>query len=346
MVRDASHQQVIQKFSFIESLNLSRGISQDDQKSLNQINTERLVNSSSQATAKFSVANLATSVKQEPKSNALVTTAEATSTINTSWYESDSSNYNLNLAEIIKYSAIENPSDNNTFRNRNYLGKILFALACSYCLFVLWWLFGHQFSKLVTTLTGGQQITLSKSDVEFIDYMERSLDNLERQANKDNGDREEKVVYVPVYTPTPATPNLPQISSNNLPPTTIPTTPEPLTVEPTPASSEVLKIPEPPPLPAPTPLAPATTPQESQPETVATATTTAKPAVKHTLLGILDLGENKSAALVKVNDQTIRIWVGEEINHSGWILDSVADQTAKISYQGQIRSIAVGETFE
>jgi hypothetical protein len=343
MVRDASHQQVIQKFSFIESLNLSRGISQDDQTTLNQINTERLVNSPSQATAKFSY--LAPCAKKESKDNALVATTGTTSTINTSWYESDSPNYNLNLAEIIKYSGVENLPDHHASHNRNYLGKILFALACSYCLFVLWWLFGHQFSKLLTTLTGGQQITLSKSDVEFIDYMERSLDNIERQANKNNGDQEEKVVYVPVYTPSTATPTIPQVSSNNLPPTTIPTTPEPLTVAPTPASSEVLKIPEPPPLPAPTPLAPTITPQESQSETVATATTTAKPAVKHTLLGILDLGENKSAALVKVNDQTIRIWVGEEINHSGLILESVDDQTAKISYQGQIRSIAVGETF-
>jgi hypothetical protein len=345
MDRDASHQQVVQKFSFIENLNLSRGISQDDQTTLNQINIERLVNSPSQATAKFSSANLATSTKQEPKGNALLTTAETTSTINTSWYESNSPNYNLNLAEIIKYSGIENLPDNHTSHNRNYLGKILFALACSYCLFVLWWLFGHQFSKLLTTLTGGQQITLSKSDSEFIDYMERSLDNIERQANKLNGDQEQKVVYVPVYTPTPATPTLPQIPSNNLPLTTIPTTPEPLTVEPTTASPEVLKIPEPPPLTAPTPLASTTTPQKSQKETVATATTTTQPVVKHTLLGILDLGENKSAALVKVNDQTMRIWLGEEINHTGWILESVADNSAKISYQGQIRSISVGESF-
>jgi hypothetical protein len=345
MVKDASHQQVIQKFSFIESLNLSRGISQQDQTVLNQINTKGLVNSPSQGTAEFSSANLTSAAQKEPRNNALVATTGTNSTINASWYELDTPSSNINLAEIIKYSGTENYPDNNTSRHRNYLGKILFALACSYCLFVLWWLFGHQGSKLLTTLTGGKQIIVSKSDVEFIDYIERSLDNIEGQANKVNGDQDQKVVYVPVYTPTPATPTLPQAISNNLPLATIPTTPEPLAVEPTNISSEVLKIPEPPPLSAPTPLESVTTPQESQKEIVATATTTTQPVVKHTLLGILDLGENKSAALVKVNDQTMRIWLGEEINHSGWILQSVADQSAKISYQGQIRSIAVGESF-
>jgi hypothetical protein len=344
MVRDASHQQVVQKFSFIESLNLSRGISQADQTSLNQIDTKGLVNSSSPAKTTSSSANLVSSVTQESKGNALVATTETTSTINTSWYELDPPSYNLNIAEIIKYSGTENHRDHAS-HNRNYLGKILFALACSYCLFVLWWLFGHQGSKLLTTLTGGQQITLSKSDVEFLDYMERSLDNIERQANKTNGEQEQKVVYVPVYTPTPATPILPQVTNNNLPLNTIPTTPETLAVEPTTPSSEVLKIPEPPPLPAPTPIESVTTPQESPKETVATATTITQPTVKHTLLGILDLGANKSAALVKVNDQTMRVWLGEEINHSGWILESVSEQTAKISYQGEIRSIAVGESF-
>jgi hypothetical protein len=345
MVRDASHQQVVQKFSFIESLNLSRGISQADQTTLNQIDNKRLVNSSSPAKTTSSSTHLVSSVTQESQGNALVATTENTSTINTSWYELDPPSYNLNIAEIIKYSGTENHLDNHASHNRNYLGKILFALACSYCLFVLWWLFGHQGSKLLTTLTGGQQITLSKSDVEFLDYVERSLYKIERQANKTNGDQDQKLVYVPVYTPTPATPTLPQVTNNNLPLTTIPTTPEPLAVEPTTVSPEVLKIPEPPPLSAPTPIESVTTSQESPKETVATATTTTQPTVKHTLLGILDLGANKSAALVKVNDETMRVWLGEEISQSGWILESVAEQSAKISYQGQIRSIAVGESF-
>lgn len=56
------------------------------------------------------------------------------------------------------------------------------------------------------------------------------------------------------------------------------------------------------------------------------------------------LGGDRSAALIKVQGQTRRVWAGEEIN-DGWILESIANQQANISYQGEVRSISVGETF-
>ena len=59
----------------------------------------------------------------------------------------------------------------------------------------------------------------------------------------------------------------------------------------------------------------------------------------------MELGENKSAALVQVKGQTKRVWLGERINNDGWILESVGNETANITYQGQIRSISVGEVF-
>jgi hypothetical protein len=192
---------------------------------------------------------------------------------------------------------------------------------------------------LLTTLTGGKNIVLSKSDVEFIDYMERSLDQIDRQvaANKKTS---EEVVYVPVYTPAPARPNIP---SNNLPlaipNSSIPNIPPPLPAEP-------LAIPEPPPLPAPTPIADnannsAPVEQIKQNQT-AIAT---QPKIGHTLIGVFELGSDRSAALVKVQGQTRRVWVGEEINTDGWILESISNQRANISYRGEVRSISVGETF-
>ncbi|MBE9046341.1 hypothetical protein IQ255_18345, partial [Pleurocapsales cyanobacterium LEGE 10410] len=94
------------------------------------------------------------------------------------------------------------------------------------------------------------------------------------------------------------------------------------------------------PLPAPTPSA-ASSSQSSN----AIATGSAEPTIKHTLMGVLELEAGKSAALIKVKGKTKRVWLGEKINSSGWILESVTNQTATISNQGQVRSIEVGETF-
>lgn len=312
MLRDASQKQVIQKFSFIQSLDLSRGL-----ESTESIASKTKINSPSpkSKTAAFS----------QTQASAIVPT------LNNPWYESSDTNNELSLAEIVKYSTQENLISNEQ-KSKNYLGKIIFSLATGYCIFVLWWLFGHEGNRLLTALTGGKQITLSKSDAEFIDYAERSLDNIERELVADQA-KEEKVVYVPVYTPSPTpAPSIPSAANRSL--NTLPSIPKPSTSR----VSEPLRIPAPPPLPASTPIAPKTI---EQPEPVAIA----KPEIKSTLIGILELGENKSAALVKVQGQTKRVWLGEKINNDGWILESVGSQTANIASQGQIRSISVGETF-
>ena len=309
MLGDTSSQQATQKFSFIESLDLSEKSHRHQRSSASK---NRVVNDDLEASA-------------------LTVTADDASSIDTGWYSLDTAAYNLDVAEIVQQCVVDNPSQSSP---RSYWGKILFALACSYCLFVLWWLFGHQGSKILTALTGAKQIVLTKSDVQFIDYMERSLDSIERkiEANKLASGRDE-IVYVPMYTP--ATPQ-PQIANDI--PTSIPkvTSPEPPAIaKPEPVPPQALKIPAPPPLPAPTPIA-----DDSSVEVA----TNIQP-VKHTLIGILELGANQSAALVKVQGKTRRVWLKEEIGNSGWILDSIGNQNAKITNQGQVRSISVGETF-
>lgn len=347
MLRDASHRQVIQKFSFIHSLNLSRGINRGVNKE-NKVHGNKVVTLQQEIRTSFAPADLSLLLDQkEQKSSALMTAA--TNTWDTNWDESGSNGKDSNLAEITKYSAypaadnLGNLTGDSQPKKPHYLGKILFALATSYCLFVLWWLFGHQGSKLLTTWTGGKHITLSKSDVEFIDYAARSLETIERKVEANNADsaEDEKMAYIPVYTPA-AAPSLPQVA--NLPLTTprnsnSPQTSESTAVaEPVP-SSEPLKIPAPPPLPPSTPL--ESNISSASPEKIAAV----QPTVKSTLIGILELGRDKSAALVKVDGQTRRVWLGEAINNEGWVLESVSNQSASIGYQGQVRSITVGETF-
>ncbi|WP_146132122.1 hypothetical protein [Pleurocapsa sp. CCALA 161] len=329
MLRDISRCQVIQKFSFIESLSLSRSRNHHFQANLGQFNTNQT--HSFQQQRRSNDHQLTTKTSKQP--SAIVTTSNRATTIDSNWYQA-TTDYNLSLAEIIRVTTDNYVEPNlrsslNSSTRSSYLGKILFSLACSYCLLVAWWLLRHQ--GILTAIAGGKNVVLSKSDVQFIDYMERSLDQIDRKIathKKTN----EQVVYVPLYTPAPT---MPQVASNNvplaLPNSSIPDLPPP---------AEPLAIPEPPPLPEPTPIN-NNVANSAQSNPVAIAS---KPKISHTLMGVLQLGGDRSAALIKVQGQTRRVWAGEEIN-DGWILESIANQQANISYQGEVRSISVGETF-
>ncbi|MGL5833434.1 MAG: hypothetical protein ACRC1Z_09405, partial [Waterburya sp.] len=172
------------------------------------------------------------------------------------------------------------------------------------------------------------------------------------------------VVYVPVYTPAPSNS---AIASNNLPLATFPSSSPssgvpsmPVLPPPNPEPAEPLAIPEPPPLPAPTPLGDNFTSAEQiepinqtaiaeserrEASTLVQSQIATRPNINHTLVGVLELGAGRSAALVKIKGQTRRIWVGETIDTEGWVLESISDQQANISNQGQVRAISVGETF-
>ena len=343
MLRDKSYCQVSQEFSFIESLSLSRSKNRHSPSNLGKLKIDQALSFQQQRIShdghdgQISVTKTQKTQKQP---SAIVTTSNTATTIDSNWYQ-PTADYSLNLAEIIHATKYNYPESNlrsslNSSARSNYLGKMLFALACSYSLFVLWWLFGHQGQNLLIGLMGGKNVVLSKSDVEFIDYMERSLNQIDRQVaakQKTN----EQVVYVPVYTPALTTPN---IASSNLP-LALPNSSISDIPPPQLAPAEPLSIPAPPPLPAPTPITDHAD-NSAQSNQVAIAT---KPKINHTLMGVLELGGDRSAALVKVQGQTRRVWLGEEINADGWILESIANQQANISYQGEVRSISVGETF-
>ncbi len=95
-----------------------------------------------------------------------------------------------------------------------------------------------------------------------------------------------------------------------------------------------------PPAPAPAAPPPALAPDApSLPDSSSQAA-----AVKHTLVGLLELGE-RSAALFEVSGVTQRFNVGESIGNSGWTLVSVANQEAVIRRNGEVRSVYVGQKF-
>ena len=117
--------------------------------------------------------------------------------------------YFLDLPEQLELSAGDNPSGGFILRN---LGKIVFVLSSGYFIFVACWLAGHNyygklfpFSALRTVLNISEQ-QISAADLEFIDYMERSLASIESKqaaelnhvATSENSDP----VYIPVYNLT------------------------------------------------------------------------------------------------------------------------------------------------
>jgi len=94
--------------------------------------------------------------------------------------------------------------------------------------------------------------------------------------------------------------------------------------------------------PAPAPVAPPPAPAPAAPSLPDSSSQAA--AVKHTLVGLLELGD-RSAALFEVNGVTQRFNIGESIGNSGWTLVSVANQEAVIRRNGEVRSVYVGQKF-
>ncbi|NJL40437.1 MAG: hypothetical protein HC899_29625 [Leptolyngbyaceae cyanobacterium SM1_4_3] len=185
----------------------------------------------------------------------------------------------------------------------------------------------------------------AQADAEFLDYMERSLNVIDRKAAANNPSTSAEIpappasnssagisqpaqasaperVFVPVYQPPQAL-SFPGLGQPAQPAQPVP-----------PAQPNQV-----PPIQPAVPNAPAT----SAPAAVATAPNIA-PTLNYTLVGLLELGD-RSAALFEVNGTPQRIYVGEGIGSSGWTLVSVQNEEALIRRNGEVRSVYVGQRF-
>ena len=355
MSQDKSDIQVIEKFSFIYTLTHSRDknthslekkVSVDVQKCRDKPDRDpchEIIHSSSDSVTLSSILgfpNLA-----------------ATNSLGLSLLDESSVPYFLDLPEQPELSAGDNRSGDFILR---HLGKIVFVLSSGYFIFVACWLVGHNyygklfpFSALRTVFNISEQ-QISAADLEFIDYMERSLASIEsRQAAEVNHvatSENSAPVYIPVY-------NLTNINSAS--PTHNPQATFPFNSSANNSSLPIPLIPPPPPIKLPpstftspsintTPSTNTTTSRSAAPpfttNTKPSPSSNTSPTKDYTLIGIVELGK-RSAALFKVDGATKRIWVGEKLDHKGWILDSVTNQKAKMVRQGTIRYLSVGEKF-
>ncbi|NEQ45338.1 MAG: hypothetical protein F6K00_18100 [Leptolyngbya sp. SIOISBB] len=63
-----------------------------------------------------------------------------------------------------------------------------------------------------------------------------------------------------------------------------------------------------------------------------------------TLLGVLELGD-RSAALFEIGGVPQRVYIGERVGNSGWLLVSVANEEAVVRRNGEVRTLYIGQQF-
>lgn len=178
----------------------------------------------------------------------------------------------------------------------------------------------------------------AQADAEFLQYLQRSLEVINAQAEATAAGETPPAVDIP---------QVPVLPSAQIPGRPVPTSPTPgggpINV------IERVYVPYQPIMPtAPTAANPA--PEAARPSgQTGTApanptTTAARPAANHMLMGVLELGE-RSAALFEIDGVPQRVGLGGRIGESGWTLVSVSNEEAVIRRNGEVRSIYIGQQF-
>lgn len=252
----------------------------------------------------------------------------------------------------------KNPSDPKNARYGNWFEKILLGLSfASLLTFAVLWLVSEkklnlQFWQQYNTAASTQP-QISESDAKFIEYMQRSLLTIDRQAQaskqstatQQNSNQSQipasanaaipsqttkviEKVYIPVYPP--------QASTSVAPSTTLsPSSPQ--------VRAATGAIKPPPPLPQVAGSPPAVAPPSTN-TSPSKSWIPATPGNKFTLVGLVERTK-RPAALIEIKGVTQRIYQGQTIGDSNWTLVAVAEQEAIIKRNGEVKSIYVGQKF-
>ena len=344
MSTEITSHRATEKFSFIYSLTVSRDFNQDLE-STETIAVKKEASVSEMAIEDWirELKNSSALVKRSTTSQPSSLVVSEPSTISDRWYDLD---LNPAVSELDLLSIAPAPNSDFPTRGKRYLDKIFFTAACGYFLFVLCWLLGYknpESAKVFAFITGQHQATISESDAEFLDYMKRSLEVIDRKllaqqkeittASKNNSSNND-IVYVPVYTPNPST------QAQNSTPIPLPPPPPPIAR----FNSPIAQITPPPQIESETSVN-----ISDSSESLATATTpgvtpAVQPTKTYTLVGLMQLGANPTA-MFKGKGGTRRVAIGQNIDDSGWKLQAIKERNVVIIRQGQYRTIDIGERF-
>lgn len=198
------------------------------------------------------------------------------------------------------------------------IDKLLLSLMAA-CLVVtggLWLYFRDRLAPTATTASPSVTASQPHPNQEFLTYVGRSLDRIERDAK---AKREAAAIAStqPLPSPSVSVPAAPTVIERVY----VPIYQSPAS-RPAPAAGV--------PAPVGVPAAPVT------PNIAASVT--------HVLIGVLELGD-RSAALFEINGTPQRIQMGAAIGSSGWKLVSVQNQEAIVRRNGEVRSIFIGQQF-
>lgn len=367
MNRDPNLLQETEQFSFIRSLAIFPAKNKKDQKQSlpsmkNESKSHKLLHFSatnSKAIADQASSSLTTKTKQD-NHNTIDISCPLTSplTISNSWYcENNFSQRHNSLTTVIILPEL---GEKKTFKKAGfhyYLDRILLLGAGGYLCFIFWLVFLSHNPLFPLAFLSRQEKIISQADVNFINYMKQSLEMIDhnlvgKQTNSETKAKE--TVYVPVYTPSSnnsLSNNHSQVNQN-LPLLPPPPTPNQLVAMNPPVSAIPIKTPTPPSEAIDNKTTAIKTDNNYEAikstsqiiDNSETAAATIKVNSTHVLIGVMELNEN-SAALFKINGITQRIWLGEKIENTGWVLKSVENQKVIISREGKSLTLNVGEYF-
>jgi hypothetical protein len=242
-----------------------------------------------------------------------------------------------------KTSLTTESNSTGTPAQKTRLGKLLDRFLITTTVFSLLGVFGfivYSYQRSVGWMNpvATQDVDMpSQSDVEFLEYLDRSLDVIARKVER-SAATEGAIDQLPDVSVLPASPPL-------LPPLT----PAPTAGGLMPPGGGPVNVIERVYIPYQTTAQQPTLPQVPQ---MAQAPgqagvpqgATATPATVHVLVGLLELGE-RSAALFEINGVSQRVYIGQPIGNSGWNLVSVSSDEARIRRNGEVRSIYIGQQF-
>jgi hypothetical protein len=186
------------------------------------------------------------------------------------------------------------------------------------------------------------EVPVASANAEFLEYLRRSLEVIAQSATATPPAAATNVGNVAVALNGGNGVGLPAMGNNVLPPgapNNLPAVPGTVNViervyVPYPASQAAPAIP------------PTTGPNVtySPGANGAASVPTAVAANSHALLGVLELGD-RSAALFEIAGVPQRVYIGERVGNSGWLLVSVANEEAVVRRNGEIRTLYIGQEF-
>ena len=235
--------------------------------------------------------------------------------------------------------------DRATPPKKTWLGKLLDRFLITTTVFSLLGILGFVIysyqrgaSWVTPTANNSADTAPNQSDVEFLEYLDRSLEVIAKKAERNAVKADSSAGQLSDVSVLPVSPPL-------LPPLT----PAPTAGGLMAPGGGPINVIERVYIPYQTTQQP-TQPQVPQSAQVpqgavnAPATQPLAPAMVHVLVGLLELGE-RSAALFEINGVSQRVYIGEPIANSGWSLVSVSSDEARIRRNGEVRSIYIGQQF-